>query len=134
MAWEAPGQIVNFPCITTGLARYRFVAISTAGNVQYPSLGAPCVGVLQIGTTHTTRDPVVAPVMISGVSKVSVASQSTVGVGQVVAASSRGSIVPSTVGSYVVGQVIAGTSGAANRVISVLLANGPSNSTALFST
>lgn len=130
MAWEAPGQIVSFPCATTGLVRYRFVNISTAGRVIRTVLGGPSIGVIQDGTTGSTVDPTVASVMISGVSKIAVAASSTVGVGQIISASSHGSPVPSTVGTFVAGQIIAGSSAGANRVLSVLIA-GVGNSTAL---
>ena len=121
MAWEAPGQIVTFPCVTTGLARYRFVNISTAGNVIYTVAAGESIGVIQDGTTGSTVDPTCASVMISGISKVAVSTASTIGVGQTVAASSRGSAVVAIAASYAVGKVVAGTSGGANRVVSVLL-------------
>ena len=81
MAWEAPGQIVSFPCVTTGLARYRFVNISTAGRVIYTVANGESIGVIQDGTTGSTVDPTVVSVMVNGVSKVAVSTASTIGVG-----------------------------------------------------
>lgn len=130
MAWEAPGQIISLPCVTTGIARYRLVNVSTAGNVIYTVADGPSIGVIQDGTTASTRDPVVASVMISGVSKLAVSTASTVGVGQVVAATSRGSIKGAVAASAVAGQVVAGTSGGAGRVVSLLI-SGVSATTAL---
>jgi len=129
MAWEAPGQIVSFPCATTGLKRYRFVDISTAGNVISPVVNGPTIGVLQDGTTNSTVDPTHVSVMISGISKVAVSTASTVGVGELVAASSVGSPKGFVAASVVAGRVVAGTSGGANRVLSVLIA-GANASTA----
>lgn len=130
MAWESPGHLVTFPCVTTGIARYRFVDISTAGNVIYTVVNGPTIGVIQDGTTGSTVDPTNVSVMINGVSKVAVSTASTVGVGQTVAASSRGSIVGAAAASYAVGRVVAGTSGGAGRVVSVLI-NPVGHSTAL---
>lgn len=130
MAWEAPGQIITLPCATTGLARYRFVNVSTAGRVIYTVASGPSIGVLQDGTTASTVDPTAVSVMISGVSKVAVSTASTCGVGEVVAVTSRGSVKPAVAAAYAAGQIVAGTSGAAGRVVSVLIA-GVGNSTAL---
>lgn len=121
MAWEAPGQIISLPCATTGIARYRFVNISTAGNVIYTVANGESIGVIQDGTTGSTVDPTNVAVMIAGVSKVAVSTASTIGVGQTVGASSRGSAVVAVAASFAVGKVLAGTSGGAGRVLSVLL-------------
>ena len=129
MAWEAPGQIISLPCATTGIPRYRFVNISTAGNVIYPVVNGQTIGVIQDGTTGSTVDPTNVSVMVSGVSKLAVVSASTVGVGEVVGASSRGSAIAMAAASVPAGQVIAGTSGGANRVVSVLFPIGHSTAT-----
>ncbi len=129
MAWEAPGQLITLPCVTTGIIQYSFVNVSTAGRVIYTTLGGNSVGVIQDGTTSSTVDPTAATVMVSGVSKVRVVSSSTVGVGDVIAASSRGSVVATTAAAKRLGQIVAGTSGGANRIVSVLLATPVGNST-----
>ena len=130
MAVEFPGQIVSLPCATTGIAQYRFVNISTAGNVIYTVASGPAIGVTQTGTTGSTEDPKSISVMISGISKLAVSTASTHGVGELVAATSRGSLKTAAAASHVVGQVIAGSSGGAGRVVSVLIA-GVTGSTAL---
>lgn len=130
MAWEAPGLDISLPTTTTGLKRYRFVNISTGGNVIYPVVNGQTIGVLQDGTTGTTRQPRACTVRVGGVSKVVTgATASTVGVGELVAASSIG--VPKTMvaAAIAAGRVIAGSSGAANRVLTVLL-SAPNASTA----
>lgn len=129
MAWESPGQIISLPCATTGLVRYKFVDISTAGNVIHPLANGQTIGVIQDGTTGSTVDPTNVSVMISGVSKVAVTSASTVGVGEVVGVTTAGSPTAMAAASIPAGRVIAGTSGAANRVLTVLIA-GVSASTA----
>lgn len=129
MAWEAPGQIISLPCVTTGIPRYRFVNVSTAGNVIYPVVNGATIGVIQDGTTGSTVDPTNVSVMISGVSKLAVVSATTVGVGEVVGASSRGSAIAMAAAAPAAGQVLAGTSGGASRVLTVLIA-GVSASTA----
>ena len=121
MAWESPGQIVTFPTTSTGIARHRFVNVSTSGNLIYTVVNGNAVGVTQDGTTHSTNQPTALPVMISGISKLHVSTASTVGVGQTIAASSRGSAVPAAAASYAVGKVVAGTSGGAGRYVSVLI-------------
>ena len=120
MAWEAPGQIITLPCVTTGIPRFRFVNVSTAGNVIYPVVNGQTIGVIQDGTTGSTVDPTNVSVMVSGVSKLAIVSASTVGVGEVVGASSRGSAIAMAAASVAAGQVIAGSSGGASRVVSVL--------------
>lgn len=129
MAWESPGHIISMPCVTTGIPRYSFVNVSTAGRAIFTTLGGNAIGVVQEGTTNSTVDPSAIPVMVSGVSKVRVVSASTVGVGDVISASSRGSVVASSAAAKRLGQIVAGTSGGANRIVSVLLATPVGNST-----
>ena len=130
MAWEAPGRIVTFPCVTTGIAQYRFVDISTAGNVIYTVASGPSIGITQSGTTGSTVDPTHIDVMINGVSKLAVSTASTHGVGEIVAATSRGSLKTMAAASVPCGRVVAGTSGGAGRVVSVLFPVAASTATA----
>lgn len=131
MAVEFPGQIISLPVATTGIPQYRFVTVSTAGNVILTVSNGPSIGVTQAGTTGSTVDPTGSlPVMVSGVSKLAVSTASTCGVGEVIAATSRGSIKPAAAASHIAGMVVAGSSGGAGRVVSVLIA-GVSASTAL---
>lgn len=130
MAWEAPGLVVSFPTTSTGLVRYQFVSISTNGNAVACTTNLIPVGVAQDGTTYSTAPPTptAIPVMVSGISKVYIDAASTVGVGQLVAASTGG-VKGLAAEDTVAGLVVAGTSGSGARVVSVLL-SGPSASTA----
>lgn len=123
MAVEFPGQIVSLPCISTGIGQYKFVDISTAGNVIRPTANGQTIGVSQTGTTGSTVDPKSITVMISGISKLAGSTASTCGVGEVVAATTLGGIKPMTAAAIPAGRIIAGSSGAANRVLSVLIAS-----------
>ena len=129
MAWEAPGLIISLPSVTTGLVRYQFGSVTTAGNVVACSTDLIPVGVIQDGSTGSTVLPTAVSLMVSGVSKVRLDSASTVGVGQLVAASTVGAKT-CVAGDYVAGLIVAGTSGGADRVVSVLLA-APNYSTAI---
>ena len=122
MAVEFPGQIVSLPCVTTGIGQYKFVNISTAGNVIRPVADGHVIGVTQTGTTGSTVDPKSITVMLSGVSKLALSTASTIGVGQVIAATTKGEAKILVAASIPAGQVIAGSSGGAGRVVSVLIA------------
>lgn len=128
-AWEVPVLDLTFPCTSTGIKRQRFVNLSTAGKVIAPVVNGPVIGVVLDGTTESTRDPRAVSVRVLGVAKVS-CTASTVGVGELIATSTNGSPKGAAAASYVAGRVVAGTSGAVNRVISVLV-NPFSGSTAL---
>jgi hypothetical protein len=115
----------GFPMVaaSTGLAQYRFVTISSTGGAAYPTAGAPVAGVLYSGSTYSTEDGQICDVMPpGGIWKVA-ASASVLAVGDAVAASSVGYAVPSSATDYRVGTVFAGSSGGANRIISVLVDN-----------
>lgn len=120
MAWENLDNPITIPA-STGLTQHRFVIVNTSGNLAYPAAGAPVDGVLvSSGTTASTSDRQVGSVQVRGVAKVS-APASTVAVGDLVTASSVGQAVPSSAGDYVVGRVVAGSSGGAGRILSVLI-------------
>ena len=132
MAYEnyAGTAPVTFPTATTGLARWRFVSLTTAGNAQYSAAGgAGCIGVIVDGTTGSTvATNINVSVQVAGIAKVS-APANTVSVGDSITASSLGQAVPATAGDVVVGVVVAGTSGGAGRILSVMLGT-PAGSTA----
>lgn len=121
MAYESPVHLISFPTTSTGIARYRFVDLSTSGNLIYTVSNGNAVGVVQDGSTGSTVPPNAMAVMTAGISKVAVSTASTVGVGQTVAATSRGSIKGAAAASHAVGKVVAGTSGGAGRIVSVLI-------------
>ena len=122
MASENPGQVVTFPCVSTGIRQYSFVNISTAGNVIKPLVDGHTVGVTQTGTTGSTVDPKAISVMISGISKLVCSTASTIGVGQIVAAATSGNAKIMVAAAIPAGQIVAGSSGGAGRVLSVLIA------------
>ncbi len=120
MALEAPGLTFTFPCLTTGIRQYQFVDISTAGRVIHPVVNGPTIGVSQTGTTGSTVDPSSIVVMLNGISKLAVVGASTCGVGEIVGSSTRGSAIPMVAASLPAGRIVAGSSGGAGRVVSVL--------------
>ena len=125
MAVDYKNGLNGFPMIaaSTGIPQYRFVAITSTGGAGYPAAGAPVAGVSYDGSTASTRAGQVITVMPpGGVWKVA-CSASTLAVGDAVAASSVGYAVPTSAGDYRVGTVVAGSSGAANRIVSVLVDN-----------
>lgn len=125
MAWENTSPFVTL-LPSTGLRQFRFVTVKTTGLIGYPNastVGQAVTGVLvSNGTTGSTVDPVKGgTVQIYGVAKVE-AESSTVAVGDWITSSSVGRVQSSSnAGDFVVGQVVAGTSGGANRILSVLL-------------
>lgn len=121
-AYEQALSIVSLPTTSTGLKQYRFVTLNSGGNVIYTSASGSAIGVLQGGTTGSTVHPVSVPVAIAGISKVANATASSMAAGDLVAATSRGSIKAMAAAAPVVGVVVSGSSGGANRVSYVLLA------------
>ena len=125
MAWDNDSNIVSLPA-STGLRQYRLVTVGASG-VQYPSgstLGQPIVGVIvSEGTTGSTSDSQTVAVQVAGVAKVEMAA-STLATGGWISASSVGQGQPSTnAGDALVGKIVDGSSGAANRIVSVFLCN-----------
>lgn len=129
MARENPVLVVPFPTTSTGLVQFQFASLSTSGNLIAATTNLNPVGVLQEGSTGSTVPPRSLPVMVSGISKLKLDSASTVGVPDIVSASTVGAKAPAA-GDVVAGMIVEGTSGGANRVVSILLA-GPTGSTAI---
>lgn len=121
-AFEGGQIIVSLPTTSTGLAQYRFCTVNTNGYVAYPATLGPTIGVLQDGTTGSTHHPTVVRVAIAGISKLAMSSASTKSVGDLVAASSHGSGWAMTAAAVPAGMIVSGSSGGANRVVSVLIA------------
>lgn len=125
MAYEKIGETDTFPFGSTGLRQYRFVRLSTAG-ITAPTgstVGLSVLGVLiSSGTTGSTdASGKVGTVQLTGIAKVE-ASASTLSVGDVVSASTIGQAQPATnAGDFVVGRIVDGSSGAANRILSIAL-------------
>lgn len=119
MAWDITGGPITVDA-TTGLTQYRFAVVGASG-AAYPAAGAPIDGVIySSGTTGSTETPRPVTLMTRGVCKVS-APSSTLSVGDLCCASSIGQAAPTSAGDYVVGRVVAGTSGGAGRILSILI-------------
>lgn len=119
MAWNT-NQGPNTFTASTGLRQWRAV-VNGASVVAYPAAGAPVDGVIvSEGSTGSTDASQVVAVQSYGVVQIE-ASASTLSKGDLCAASSVGYAVPSSAGDYVIGRVVSGSSGAANRRVSVLL-------------
>lgn len=111
---------------STGMRRYRFIKMNTDGTVGYPSstAGVAVDGVIRgEGTTGSTASGQAVAVYPMGSIALVEAAASTMAVGDLVQASSVGQAEPLTAGAYAVGRVIAGSSGAANRVLSIRIEN-----------
>lgn len=124
MAYEKIGNTDTY-ALSTGLRQYRFVRLNSSTGLQYPSgstVGLAVLGVLiSSGSTSSTAVNKVGTVQFDGIAKVEAAA-STLAVGDVVSASSIGQAQPATnAGDFVVGRIVSGSSGAANRIVSVLL-------------
>lgn len=105
---------------------YKFVDIDAQGHaiIMDTTGNNLAAGVLYGRTATTSTEAEVVPVAIGGVVKVRLAA-STMAVGNWVAASSAGlGVAPSTDG-YVMGKLVAGTSGTTGRIASMLFINGP---------
>jgi hypothetical protein len=108
---------------TTGLPQYSLVGLNGSGELVAATTGAPIVGVAHDGTTDSTARnackiyPVGCIAPVKFVSDTAAAGDYvTVGAGGL-AASGNGST------EWVIGRVVRGSSGGANRVLSVLLTN-----------
>lgn len=111
---------------STGLRQYRFVIVNGSGNAAYPTstAGVAVDGVIRgYGTTGSTSDSQVVSVYPMGSIAMVEAAASTMAAGDLVQASSVGQAEPLTAGAYCVGRVVAGSSGAANRVLSIRIEN-----------
>lgn len=123
MAYENQGNPLSLPA-STGLRQYRAVRMHpTTGKVGYPTaaVGAPIVGVITDGgTTRTTNANQVASIQWGGIVKME-AEASTLHAGSWCCTSTNGRVLKWATGQYTIGQVVAGSSGAANRILSVML-------------
>ena len=108
---------------STGLRQYRAVAVNTSGVAAEPTAGASIVGVIRHLTESTAsgHTPTVALYTNGMIAKME-ATASTVAVGDNVQVSTAGEAIALASGGYAIGTVVAGSSGAANRILSVLLA------------
>lgn len=117
MAHEIPDLVVTLEASTDLSARqFHAVVINSAGMAALPAVGVPIYGVLQ----NKPIEGEAGTVMVSGITKM-FAAGSTLAVGDLVAASSRGRAIPAGAGNYAIGQVVFGSSGSTGRILSVAL-------------
>ncbi len=106
---------------------YKFVVVNTSGMVVLPNTTGNVypIGTLY-GVTSTTSSTGVqaVPVATAGVVKVQMAA-STAADGNFVGSSTAGLGIAPTTDAYTFGIIVNGSSGAAGRVHSVLVARGP---------
>lgn len=106
---------------STGLRQYRAVTMS-GSKVGKPSAGAPIVGILvDQGTTGVAASAAArrrVAVQMAGVAKIE-ATSSTLKAGAQWATSTAGEAIPVAAGHYSQGFVISGSSGGANRILTV---------------
>lgn len=124
MAYEKLGANTFTATMSTGLRQYRGVRLTSTGGLGYPSGSTArlaIVGVLiSSGSTSSTTPGSPGTVQVDGIAKIEAAA-STVSVGDPVAISTAGQVVALTANDFCVGRVVAGSSGSANRLLSVLL-------------
>jgi hypothetical protein len=125
MAYEKIGETDTFPFASTGIRQYRFVVVSTAG-IGLPNastVGQSVLGVLISSGSNASTEQLgkYGTVQFTGIAKVE-AESSTITTGALVSASTVGRAQPATnAGDFVVGRIVSGSSGGANRIISVAL-------------
>lgn len=109
---------------------YKFVDLDTDGNViiSVSTNNSFPMGVLYGRTKTTSTDAEAVPVAIGGVVKVRMTA-STAAAGNFVAASSIGLGIIPTTNRWIVGRIVNGTSGAVNRIVSMLWRPGPNSAT-----
>jgi hypothetical protein len=116
--------VMSFPTISTALNdstdQYKFVTLSTAGNVAPISSSNVTATLGVLVNTPTSNEP--AAVQVAGVCQVRFPA-STMSAGDLVAASSVGLGVPPSTDAGAQGRVVYGSSGGA-RLMSVLLIPG----------
>lgn len=111
----------SMPAASTSLAAFEAVTINGSGQCDHPVAGAPIIGVIRAIDDSTTT-PMASIYPPGSIAKLKFAA-STVGVGDQFAVSTAGLGIAVGAGNYSAGFVMAGSSGSANRVLSVLLSN-----------
>lgn len=119
MAYESNLILTTLPG-TTGISQYQAVIVNSAGRAAKPSstAGIAVLGVAQVASTAT--DNAVTIALPGSVTKI-LAASSTLAAGDQFQCSSAGRAEPLTAGAYSMGYVVSGSSGGADRVITVAL-------------
>lgn len=116
MAFETHGERVTLNS-TSDLSVGRLVAVNATGYAAYTgSAGGKVIGVVTDATTGASGR--VNVVQTSGVARITVPG-SSLAVGDWVAASSVGKPIAASGQNFIIGQVIAGSSGSTGRVLSM---------------
>lgn len=138
MAWSNDTNLITLPFQSTGIRQYRAVVADAATGVDYPNGSTanlqPITGVLiSSGTTGSTdASAKYGTIQIAGVAKIEAAS-STLAAGNLCSASTLGQVTPASTAGVVIGRVIDGSSGGANRVLSVHISQVVHGTTATLS-
>lgn len=125
MAHEIAGPTWSDRFASTGIRQHRFVVVKS-GGIGYPNastVGQSVTGVLiSSGSTGSTDETqYTGTIQLSGIVKVE-AESSTISKGDLVSASSVGRVQSSSnAGDFIVGRCIGGSSGGANRVLTIHL-------------
>lgn len=132
MAFSEKAELVSVVAGTTfsSTSLYKFVVINASGHVVDPNTTGNVFpfGVLYGRTNSTSAAGNEAvPVAYAGVVKVKAAA-STLSHGQFIGASTAGFAIAPTTDAYTFGTILKGSSGAAGRIISVLVTRGPLSS------
>ena len=108
----------TLPAASTSIGAFEAVTMS-GGNVDHPTDGAAILGVTR-SVDDSTSNPLAAIYPPGSIAKLKFAA-STVSAGDQFAVSTAGLGTAVAAGEYSQGFVVAGSSGGANRVLSVLL-------------
>ena len=132
MAYSDNAQIISLTAGSTFAASdlYKFVDLDSDGNaiISVSTNNSMPMGVLYGVTKTTSTDSEKVPVAIGGVVKVRMTA-STAAAGNFVAASSIGLGIIPTTNRFIVGRIVEGTSGAVNRIVTMLWRPGPNSAT-----
>lgn len=120
MAYEIPGQTITLVSGSTAVGQFLAVGVDASGVILAASTAdTKFVGIAQNGNDSTTAGEAIN-VMINGVSKL-VATGTTMSAGDAFAVAATGKAIPLAGNATQKGVIIAGTSGTANRVLTVLI-------------
>lgn len=119
MAYESNLNLATLPG-TTGLVQYQAVIVNSAGRAAKPgsTAGIAVVGVTQVSSS--ANDVPVTVALTGSITKIKAAA-STLSAGDQFQCSSAGRAEPLTAGAYSCGYVVSGSSGGADRVLTVAL-------------
>ena len=120
MAYEVPGQMISLDSGSTAVGQFLAVGLDASGVILAASTAdTKFIGIAQNGNDSTTAGEAIN-VMINGVSKL-VATGTTMSSGDAFAVAATGKAIPLAGNATQKGVIVAGTSGSADRVLTVLI-------------